>query len=431
MEEYNIVVLGAGLTGLSFAFHYDNKIPIFEKKSFAGGLVHTEDINGYKFDYGPHLFHMRSDYVKMLISNTLKVKMETYNRKAMIYYDEKLIPYPFELNLFSLNERIKSECLNGISEIDLNIRNDLKKLKSGSYKNYALKAFGRGISNHYLLPYNRKIWDMDPEDLTCEWMRFLPTADVEKIKRSVCQPNPDYKFGYNVLFQYPLDYGIQEVSDSFAKNLIDIRFNKEVCKIDFINKIIDFESGEKIKYRTLVSTLPLKYLIFRSNSDELKRSAKYLLNTCVYNINLVVKGMIPKGVHWIYFPGSEFEFYRTSFSKNYFPNCTPNDEQIISIEVSSRNYNFDIDRITNIVLKKISNLNIFKIEKILFIHSIIIPVAYCIYDKKRTEIVKNLRAQLDKLDVISVGRYGGWEYSGMEDAILTGRNLAERMKRSQ
>ena len=52
----------------------------------------------------------------------------------------------------------------------------------------------------------------------------------------------------------------------------------------------------------------------------------------------------------------------------------------------------------------------------------------CIYDKKRTRQVQLLTSELNKLGIECVGRYGQWEYSAMEDAILYGKNLALKMR---
>ncbi len=350
MEKFDTVVLGAGLTGLSFAFHFDKTIPVYEKQSRVGGLVRTEDKNGFKFDFAPHLLHLRSNYVKNLIFNTLGLQMDKHNRKAVIYCDERIIPYPFELNLYGLSDKVKNECLKGLEELEKNERDNLEVLQSGSYEDYALRAFGSGIANHYLLPYTQKVWDTDPSEMTCEWMRFLPTAKLEQIKRNANQPNSD-RFGYNSEFYYPSRYGIQELANVFAKKLSNIHLNEEAFEIDTTNKIVSFVNGKQVHYETLISTLPLRDLVNMTDLERLKELAGELKSTSVYTINLVVTGKVPEGVHWMYFPDSDIEFYRISFPKNYFLNCTPNDEQIIAVEVGSRDKNLNIEKIRQRVVR--------------------------------------------------------------------------------
>jgi len=167
MIQHDTVVIGAGLAGLSFAYHYDKNLPVYESNDIVGGLVRTIDYKGCKFDLAPHLLHLRNPYVRELVFDKLGLEVETHKRKAHIYYDKVIIPYPFELNLLNLSEKTKRDCLEGLNEVKHLTREEELETRKGSYRDYALKCFGSGIANHYLLPYNRKIWDTDPADMTC------------------------------------------------------------------------------------------------------------------------------------------------------------------------------------------------------------------------------------------------------------------------
>ena len=426
MEHADFVVLGAGLTGLSFAYHYDPSIPVFEKESSIGGLVRTLDVEGFKFDLAPHLLHLRSDYVKDLVFNQFRPKLAKHIRKARIHYDNRVIPYPFELNLYSLSSKIKQNCLRGLEEVERISRATEDVMKISSYREYAMKAFGRGIAEHYLLPYNRKIWDTDPRQMTCEWMRRLPTAQVEKIRKNAFAPDTDM-FGYNVEFFYP-ENGIKALAEAFGNRLKDIRLNRRVIRIDTSAKQVYFTKGDSIQYGRLVSTLPLRTLVDLIGATDLQKFGQRLVGSTVYCISLVISGTVPEGVHWMYFPEKNFPFYRISFPKNYFPKSTPGDEQILSVEVGSRNMNLDMARLRNQVIETVMGMAIFNIKKLIFTYCTKIPDAYCIYDFERTKTVNSILADLKKMDIESVGRYGRWEYSAMEDAILQGMELAVAYK---
>lgn len=56
-----------------------------------------------------------------------------------------------------------------------------------------------------------------------------------------------------------------------------------------------------------------------------------------------------------------------------------------------------------------------------------IPTAYVTYDKNRTRSTAGLLKFLDSQNVHSIGRFGGWKYSYMEEAILEGKATAERI----
>ena len=55
-----------------------------------------------------------------------------------------------------------------------------------------------------------------------------------------------------------------------------------------------------------------------------------------------------------------------------------------------------------------------------------IDYAYVIFDHEYFAALDEIRPFLDASRIISSGRYGTWNYSAMEDAILFGKAAAER-----
>lgn len=425
MQKHNKVVIGAGLAGMSFAYHYDRSLPIYESLDTVGGMVRTIDFNGCKFDLAPHLLHIKNPYVREFVFNTLGLKAKKHIRKAHIYYDNVIIPYPFELNLLGLKEKTKQDCLKGLEEVKHWSKEEEQELRKGSYRDYAIRAFGSGIANHYLLPYNKKIWDTDPAEMSCEFLSYLITADKDQIIKNAREPNTD-KFGYNTEFYYPENNGIRDLADAFAGKLKNIHLNTSVVKFDTANKIIHLSTGEAVQYNQLISTVPLKLLIDHSDRDDLKPLANELDYTSVYTVNIVINGTVPD-THWMYFPDPDFSFYRISFPKNYFSKSTPNNEQIIAVEVGSRNHTLSIDEIEKRVVQEIKSIPIFDIKEIIFVKSIKIPVAYCIYNNRRPSIINRLIKELGLSGIYPIGRYGQWEYSAMQDAIMYGKNFSDQL----
>jgi protoporphyrinogen oxidase len=63
-------------------------------------------------------------------------------------------------------------------------------------------------------------------------------------------------------------------------------------------------------------------------------------------------------------------------------------------------------------------------EQVRFATKRTIEHAYVIYDHAYYEAVDTVQAFLKERDILSTGRYGGWNYSSMEDALLFGRDAA-------
>jgi len=66
-------------------------------------------------------------------------------------------------------------------------------------------------------------------------------------------------------------------------------------------------------------------------------------------------------------------------------------------------------------------------DEILFMELSEIPFAYVIFDQNYESSRKNIFEFLARHDVISAGRWGGWNYGGMEDALLEGKAAADQM----
>jgi protoporphyrinogen oxidase len=58
-------------------------------------------------------------------------------------------------------------------------------------------------------------------------------------------------------------------------------------------------------------------------------------------------------------------------------------------------------------------------------HPKILKDAYVIYNNEREKAVPYLTRALEKRGIYLAGRWGKWEYSSMEDAILEGFEAAE------
>ena len=72
------VILGAGLAGLSAAYHGGGKV--FESSNNSGGACRSPKINGYVFDLGIHILHTTNKYILQLLHQDLKIKFNNQER---------------------------------------------------------------------------------------------------------------------------------------------------------------------------------------------------------------------------------------------------------------------------------------------------------------------------------------------------------------
>jgi UDP-galactopyranose mutase len=433
----SIVILGGGLAGLSTAWHlkkngYDN-FHLFEKESRVGGLTRSEKVDGFSFDYTGHLLHFKDKNIKELVLELLGDNIGYIERNSWIYSKNVFTRYPFQTNTYGLPVEVIKECIVGFIEakfgkngIDEKNSNPLP-LEEITFEDWIYQNFGSGIAKHFMIPYNEKLWTVHPNEMTTEWMgRFVPQTSLEQLLDGALS-DQSQKVGYNANFYYPLNGGIEALPKAFSSSLPNIHTDSEIHKINLKEKKIFLKNGDEISYDKLISSLPLNVLANSINqiANEIKNSISQLRYNSVFNINLGVDRNV-SDKHWVYFPEPEYSFYRIGFSSNFSPNMAPKGTSSLYIEISYTDYKpIDKRRAVEKVKEDLIKARILnESDKILVEKCFDIKCAYVIYDKNRTKVVNQIKDYLRENDIYTIGRYGSWEYSGMEDAIIQGKNLA-------
>ncbi|PYV43640.1 MAG: hypothetical protein DMG06_09755 [Acidobacteria bacterium] len=435
-----VVVLGGGLAGLSALWHLQkagfNDSFLFEKESRVGGLTRSETVNGFTFDYTGHLLHFRNEAVKKLVSNLLGENIHYVIRNSWIFSKGVFTRYPFQTNLYGLPSSVIKECILGFIKTTANGNKDAAVSKSpGSYKTFEewiYSTLGSGIAKHFMIPYNEKLWTIPLKKLTCDWMgRFVPTTSLDQILDGALS-DQSRNIGYNAHFGYPLKGGIESLPRAFAGSLKNLYPEHEVARLDLKKKRITFKNKETVNFDVLISSMPMPKLVklISEVPSSVQKASGQLCFTSVYNINIGVDRKV-SDVHWIYFPEPEFTFYRVGFPHNFSPYQVPPGCGSIYAEVAySRRKPLDKSEIVVKVKQDLIKAKILRQEdRLLAECRLDIPCAYVLYDHNYRQSVGLIRNYLQENGVQTIGRYGSWEYSGMEDAIWQGKVTAEEVLR--
>ena len=109
-----ILIIGAGLAGLSTAYHLgDRSYRVIEKEKEAGGLCRSYQKDGFTFDMTGHLLHFRQAAIKALVEGLLDGRLEQHVRRSFIYSHRTYTEYPFQANTYGLPPEVVRECLMG------------------------------------------------------------------------------------------------------------------------------------------------------------------------------------------------------------------------------------------------------------------------------------------------------------------------------
>jgi protoporphyrinogen oxidase len=432
-----VVILGAGLTGLNCARQLSGALDygIYEKENSVGGLCRTVSQDGFLFDYTGHLLHLKKAETTTLVKSLLQGKLTSLNRNSWIYSHQTYTRYPFQANTYGLPGTVIKECVLGFIEAQIKTRP--KHIRGSSFYSWVLQHFGKGIGKHFMFGYNEKLWTVPLKKLTTEWLdRYVPIPNLAEVITGALLDRTR-RVGYNANFYYPKYNGIQALPDALARTLPEVHTQEKAIKLNLHDRVVRFSSGLEIKYERLVSSLSLKELI---NITEdlpitLKKSADKLRFNEVLNINIGVKPALGSDKHWIYFPEKHYPFYRVGSCSNFSQYNHPTGTSSLYIEIACKAGSLaamnkhQVDHLVNKSLAHLRQIGILKnISQIVTLNILKISPAYCIYDFDRTRNVTMIRAFLKRKGVYSIGRYGAWEYSAMEEALEWGKRTALELR---
>jgi protoporphyrinogen oxidase len=423
-EKVDFLILGAGLAGLSFAYHLrkNNNYIILEKEDEIGGLIRSKKLKGFVFDYSAHLLHTRTKSFAGWLKKNFGNRLNHHNRNAWIYSHGAYTKYPFQANFYGLPKNIVKECLEGL----VFKKNNLHEEKN--FKEWIEKTFGKGIARHFMVPYNRKFWTLEPKYLTLEWIDgFIPQPTLKDVLDGTFEYNPK-EFGYNNKFWYPKEGGINILTEKISKDLKNIILSEGVKLINPREKRIETNNGNVFYYEKLILTIPLPELkILIPNSPiYLKEVIEQLRYTSIININFGIKRGNISNKDWIYFPEDNFIFYRVGFPMNFSQNSTPKGMSSIYVDISYSNWKpLDKKNIFNKVRQDLIKAGILeKEDEIVVKDSNDIKYGYIIYDKNWQKSRNIILDYLRENNIFTCGRFGSWHYASMEKTFLEAQKLA-------
>jgi UDP-galactopyranose mutase len=264
-ETRRTVVVGAGPTGLSAAYHLGPECVLLEAEREVGGWCRSIHVNGFTFDFAGHIMFSNDPYVHEMYSTLLGENVHWQDREAWIYSKQVYTRYPFQAGLYGLPAEVVKECLLGAIEARLGpSMQDAKSPPSGSaaplrssgqsngvhavddccadgilestapyrvtcqqlaaasangngngkagngvargesFEQFIYRVWGAGIARHFAIPYNQKLWATPLAEMETSWLGGrVPLPDLGEMLDGALKPAPK-PMGPNARFGYPL-----------------------------------------------------------------------------------------------------------------------------------------------------------------------------------------------------------------------------------
>jgi protoporphyrinogen oxidase len=423
-----ILIVGAGLAGLSAAYHLDEQPHVLvEAEDRAGGLCRSLRSGGFTFDFTGHLLHIKRPEIRELVTRLVgEDAFLRIDRRSGIYSHGTFTDYPFQVNTHGLPKPVVRECVMGFAAT---LQRPRILAEQPSFQQWALATFGDGICKHFMIPYNRKLFRADLESLTADWVSWsIPKPTWADVVRGA-QGTTSKAFGYNPSFLYPAAGGIDHLPNAFLPHVPRLRLSTRVVRINAARRTAWLSTGESIQYSTMISTIPLPRLLAQIEDlpDDIGEGGRQLRHVSVLNLNLGFDAPSPSAYHWVYFPEPQFPFYRVGLYSNLCPASVPSGHTAFYVEISHpENGEISIRDLIEETVKALRHVDLVPRSARLVETAVFdIPFAYVIHDRHRSALLPEALGHLERNGILSVGRYGAWEYSAMEDALWHGRIAAE------
>ena len=430
-------ILGAGVSGLSLArFLVEGGFPaddihLFEAAPVVGGLCRSKTVDGFTYDVaGGHILFSKDAEVMGWMKDCSggEQAFVRRDRNTKIRFEDRWVHYPFENGIGDLPPQACYECLAGY----VHAWHDRKRTGSEAppdFKGWIRWRFGEGIADHFMDPYNEKIWKRPLEEITSEWVAGrVPDAPVEDVLRAAVGIRTE-GYVHQAIFYYPKQGGFQPITDGIATTVLPrVRLSTPV------EEVVRRGEGWRVNdedFDRVVTTLPLDEL--PNVLVGLPGGVEADMRALSYNglISMLVALDRPQhpDLSWVYLPHPrQGPANRVTYMSNYSPGNAPEGRTSLLVEATWRpdepwpGKEFEEETLAGLV-----HAGLIQRGEVLFTDRSHVRHAYVVYVAGHAGRRERSLAWLEANGLIPLGRFGRYDYDNSDQCVIKSRALATRL----
>lgn len=222
-QNYDVVVVGAGLSGSIFARYYAEQgknVLVLEKRNhIAGNLYDYIDDKGNTVQkYGPHSFHTNCEEVNNYVNKYSK--WENYILFCNVFMHGKFTPSPFNFKTIEqYYDKDKAILLKKTLLEEYPNRNSVSIVELLKSTNKLVKEYADFLFDSDYSLYTAKQWGVSPSEV-----------DPEVLKRVPILLNYDEQYFYDKYQTMPKNGFTKFIQNILDVDLIDVRINRDCMK---------------------------------------------------------------------------------------------------------------------------------------------------------------------------------------------------------
>lgn len=421
-----IGILGGGISGLTLQRFLEHPSEVLEKAPRPGGLCRTFWKEGFGFDIGGHILFSKHQHVNDLVNKLLGDNVNHCKRANKILFKGRYVKYPFENDLGSLDKLDAYECLIGY------LKNDFIG-EPTNLEEWAYAAFGTGIADRYLNPYNRKIWKLEPREMGLEWVGRIPRPPIEDVVKSALGIETE-GYTHQLHFRYPLHGGFESVVKAMIKDAAKVHCGVKVEKIRKRGASWSVAtSKEERLYDHLVMAFPVMDAVpcFQDVPDEvheavqgLRCNALRLAFVAVNNESLMDKSAV-------YIPDPTVQPHRVCYMGFFSPNMVRPGTSSLVAETTTRPGD-RVDTLSDsefldLIIGDLDRVGIIRTQDVIVRDTRRIEYAYPVYDRNHGKNTATLKRWFESMGIDQLGRFAEFDYINSDECIHRAMQLAKKL----
>ncbi len=445
----DILILGGGLTGLSAGHvlaEHGLPVTLFEADSTVGGISKTIEHHGFRFDLGGHRFFTKNPRVEAFVIKLMEAELISVMRRSKIFMRGRFFEYPLKpLNAsFGIGIQTTFRILSDYGHE--RIKRFFRTPQTDSLEDWVVAHFGRTLFEIYFKEYSEKIWGIDCNRISAEWVEqriqglslskaianaFINKADkIPTLAESFLYP----RFGIGRISDV-LKEGIEKTGRVFTRTRVE-QINHSGGRIESI--MVNSDGTMRREYgHEFVSSIPVTSLVkilHPAPPERVKTAASKLRFRDLVIAAVMIDRPRVTDQTWIYIPERKIPFGRIHEPTNWSKDMAPPGKTLLVLEF----FSFKGDSIWNADDRAIADIGIDHLEQLGFInrHEVLdsvivrVPNAYPLFEVGYEKHFDEINAYLDGFEnLLSAGRSGMFRYYNMDHAIESGIAAAERIKR--